>query len=93
MVDSLQPGKLFLHQGAHLGLLYHDNLAAPLEPGQTVKGFVRLINANGKIDLRLDAAGYKRVLPLKSLIVKALEENGDWVMIHRERTADVYKGA
>jgi hypothetical protein len=24
---------------------------------------------------------------------EALEENGDWVMIHRERTADVYKGA
>jgi hypothetical protein len=23
---------------------------------------------------------------------EALEENGDWVMIHRERTADVYKG-
>ena len=62
-------------EGAHLGLLYHDNLAAPLEPGQSVKGFVRLINPGGKIDLRLDAAGYKRVLPLKSLIVQALEEN------------------
>jgi len=24
---------------------------------------------------------------------EALEENGDWVMIHRERTPDVYKGA
>ena len=24
---------------------------------------------------------------------EALEEHGDWVMIHRERTADVYKGA
>ena len=63
-------------EGAHLGLLYHDNLAAPLELGQSIKGFIRLINANGKIDLRLDAAGYKRVLPLKSLIVRALEENG-----------------
>ncbi|MCU1265755.1 MAG: hypothetical protein JWM21_2073 [Acidobacteria bacterium] len=24
---------------------------------------------------------------------EALEENGDWVMVHRERTPDVYKGA
>ncbi|MGH9970765.1 MAG: hypothetical protein ACREBG_23645 [Pyrinomonadaceae bacterium] len=27
------------------------------------------------------------------LAIEALEENGDWVMIHRERTPDVYKGA
>lgn len=63
-------------EGAHLGLLYHDNLAAPLAAGQRLQGFIRLINEQGKIDLRLDAAGYKRVLPLKLNIVQALEANG-----------------
>jgi predicted RNA-binding protein (virulence factor B family) len=63
-------------EGKHLGLLYHDNLAAPLASGTRLQGFIRLINEQGKIDLRLDAAGYKRVLPLKLAIVHALVAGG-----------------
>jgi len=63
-------------ENAHRGLLYHDNLAAPLMIGQKLKGFVREVRPNGKIDLRLDASGYKRVLPLQLQIVQALQRNG-----------------
>ncbi len=63
-------------ENAHRGLLYHDNLAAPLLPGQKVKGFVRTVHPNGKIDLRLDPSGYKRVAPLRDQIVEALEAGG-----------------
>lgn len=63
-------------ENAHRGLLYRDNLSAPLEIGQRIKGFVRAVRENGKIDLRLDASGYKRVQPLKVQIVQALEQNG-----------------
>jgi predicted RNA-binding protein (virulence factor B family) len=63
-------------ENAHRGLLYHDNLAAPLLTGQKLKGFVRAIRPDGKIDLRLDASGYKRVAPLIDQIVQALEQNG-----------------
>ena len=59
-----------------LGLLYHDKLAAPLEVGQRVKGFVRTVRPNGKLDLSLDAAGYRRVAPLREQIVAALEQAG-----------------
>jgi predicted RNA-binding protein (virulence factor B family) len=62
-------------ENAHRGLLYHDNLAAPLLPGQKLKGFVRTVRPNGKIDLRLDASGYKRVTPLADQIVQALQSN------------------
>ena len=61
--------------GAHRGLLYHDNLSAPLEVGQKMKAFVRTVRPGGKIDLRLDASGYKRVAPLKDQIIEALEKN------------------
>ncbi|HMJ92398.1 MAG TPA: S1-like domain-containing RNA-binding protein [Candidatus Acidoferrum sp.] len=63
-------------ENAHRGLLYRDNLSAPLDVGQKTKGFVRAVKPNGKIDLRLDASGYKRVLPLQVQIVSALERNG-----------------
>jgi len=63
-------------ENAHRGLLYHDNLAAPLAPGQKLKGFVRTVRPGGKIDLSLDASGYRRVAPLTDQIVQALERNG-----------------
>jgi predicted RNA-binding protein (virulence factor B family) len=62
-------------ENAHRGLLYHDNLAAPLVTGQKLKGFVRTVRPGGKIDLRLDASGYKRVAALTDQIVQALENN------------------
>ncbi len=58
------------------GLLYHDKLAVPLTIGQKVRGFVRTVRHGGKLDLSLDAAGYKRVAPLKEQIVDLLEVQG-----------------
>jgi hypothetical protein len=63
-------------ENAHRGLLYHDNLSAPLKTGQKLAGFIRKLRPAGKIDLCLDASGYKRVAPLKEQIVQALERNG-----------------
>lgn len=66
-------------ENAHSGLLYHNNLAAPLATGQLLKGFVRTVRPSGKIDLSLDASGYKRVALLTDQIVQALENNGGWL--------------
>jgi uncharacterized protein len=61
-------------ENAHRGLLYHATGAA-LVPGQKVQGFVRKLRADGKIDLSLDAAGYKRVAPVTDQILLALQAN------------------
>ncbi len=63
-------------ENAHRGLLYQSQLATPLKIGAKLKGFVREVRAGGKIDLSLDAAGYKRVAPLTNLIVSALQISG-----------------
>jgi hypothetical protein len=62
-------------ENAHCGLLYKNNLAAALKVGEKLKGFVRTMRAGGKIDLSLDASGYKRVEPLTNQIVEALKGN------------------
>ena len=63
-------------ENAHRGLLYHSNLGAPLTIGQKIQGYVRKVRPDGKIDLSLDAAGYKRVAPLTDQILTALQANG-----------------
>ena len=61
---------------AYPGLLYHDKLSSMLAVGEKLKGFVRAIRPNGKMDLSLDASGYKRVAGLTSRILESLERNG-----------------
>lgn len=46
---------------AHRGLLYHSDLSSPLGVGQKLDGYVSAMREDGKIDLRLDRAGYQRI--------------------------------
>jgi uncharacterized protein len=65
-----------LVEGRHTGLLYHDGITVPVAIGQKLKGFVRALRPDGKIDLCLEPAGYRRVAPLALKIVQALERHG-----------------
>lgn len=78
-------------ENAHRGLLYHDKLAAPLEPGQKLKGFVRTVRPNGKIDLSLDVSGYKRVAPLTHKIVSELESHGGKLAFDDDSTPEAIR--
>ena len=69
-------GYKVLVEGLHPGLLYHDSITAPVAIGQKLRGFVRAVRPDGKIDLSLHDAGYRRVAPLALRIVQALERGG-----------------
>jgi predicted RNA-binding protein (virulence factor B family) len=58
------------------GLLYHTELSGPLRIGDSLQGYVRAVRPDGKIDLRLDPAGYGRVAPLAHRIIQAAERAG-----------------
>ena len=62
--------------GTHLGLLYRNEVPGDLAPGQALDGYVRAVREDGKIDLSLNASGYRRVLPLKETILEALAKAG-----------------
>ena len=78
-------------ESAHLGLLFHNNLSAPLEAGQKLKGFVRAVRPGGKIDLSLDASGYKRVASLTDQIVEKLKKNGGQLEFDDDSSPDAIR--
>ena len=67
---------------AHTGLLYRAELAAPLTIGQALRGFIRTLRPDGKIDLGLDPAGHLRIAPLGQRIIAALEASGGQLPYH-----------
>src|ERR1700761_7104228 len=80
-VDLLITGKTPLGYNAivdsdRLGLLYHNTLGIPLTIGQKLKGFIRTVREDGRLDLSLDRSGYQRVVPVKQQILAALKKNG-----------------
>ena len=76
IVDKTPLGYNALVEREHMGLLFANNISSSLEVGQQLKGFVRAVHPDGKIDLNLDASGYKRVAPLADQIIEALKQNG-----------------
>ena len=54
------------------GLLYRTELGIIPQIGEKFEGYIREVRPDGKIDLRLDAQGYERVLPLADEILRVL---------------------
>ena len=93
-VNFLMTGRTLLGynaivENAHRGLLYHDSLSAPLQTGQKLKGLIRALRPGGKLDLSLDATGYKRVAPFTERIVQALERNGGHLAFDDDSSPEV----
>ena len=93
IVERTDLGFKALVEGKHLGLLYHDGLSIPVAKGMELKGFVRAVRPDGKIDLVLDQPGFRRVAPVASSIVQALERNGGRLEIDDDSSPEVIREA
>uniref|UniRef100_UPI00404A631C CvfB family protein n=1 Tax=Flavobacterium sp. TaxID=239 RepID=UPI00404A631C len=45
----------------HKGLIYHNEIFQPVRPGDVMKGFIKTIRPDGKIDVSLEKLGLERI--------------------------------
>lgn len=87
LYDEGQPVSLLVYEktplgynaiinNSHRGLIYNNDVNAPLRRGQQLEGFIRTVHEDGKIDLALDRSGYGRVVSLADAIMDSLKANG-----------------
>ncbi len=77
LVASKSPiGYNLIINNAHRGLIYQTDVPGTLKVGQKAEGYVRAIRPDGKIDLALGRAGYRRIGPLTEQIVQILASSG-----------------
>lgn len=62
--------------GSHLGMLFKSDLIQPLKVGQRVKGFIKAVRPDGRIDLALQPVGRQAHDDLLEHILQHLEESG-----------------
>jgi predicted RNA-binding protein (virulence factor B family) len=83
LVASKSPlGYNMIVNDAHRGLLYDTDVPAPLKVGQRVEGYVRSIRPDGKIDLALGRAGYRRIASVSDKIMEVLTARGGRLPYH-----------
>ncbi len=63
----------------HLGLVYADEIFQKLTPGDQLKGYVKKVRPDGKIDLTLQKHGFRGIEPNAAQILKELEANGGFI--------------
>jgi predicted RNA-binding protein (virulence factor B family) len=77
---------------AHWGLIHNSDLFRNVEPGQSLRGFVKKMRDDSLIDLALQAPGYGSVGPVADALLAALEEEGGFLPV-TDKTApeEIYR--
>ena len=80
-VDLMAYGKTDLGykaivNGSHSGLIFANDVFQPLQPGETLRGYVATVREDGKLDLTLHAPGRARVDDLQGQILAELKARG-----------------
>jgi len=77
----------------HLGLVYANQIFQDIRPGQAMKGYIAQVREDGKIDLRLQKAGYENVIDdFARKLIEVLKENDEYLPLTDKSSPDeIYK--
>lgn len=67
-------GYAVIINNAHWGLIYDNEIFQPLRLGQKLKGFIKTVREDDKIDVSLQPAGYAKIEGLAGLILEKLKD-------------------
>ncbi len=65
----------------HWGMIYSNEVFHPLAKGLRIKGYIRKVREDDKIDLSIQKPGYDRIEEISSLLLKKLNENQGFLKI------------
>ena len=66
----------------HWGLVYHSEVFQRLEKGEHLKGYIKEVREDEKIDVSLTPLGYKKVEGIAKTILDSLKAQGGYVAVH-----------
>ncbi|MCK8520375.1 S1-like domain-containing RNA-binding protein [Aquimarina sp. D1M17] len=75
----------------HLGLVYSDEIFQKITSGDQIKGYVKKVRPDGKIDLTLQRHGYRGIEPNAQQILKELEASGGFIDLNDKSDPDDIK--
>jgi uncharacterized protein len=89
LVSHTDLGYNAIIDGARWGVLYNNEVFQELRQGDHVKGYIRKLREDGKIDLSLQKQGYSNVADVTTTIVEILRARGGFINVTDKSTPDV----
>ena len=84
-------GYVMIINGKHTGLVHANEVYRSLEVGDKLKGFIKTIRPDNKIDIVLDKPGYERVEKEEEKILRLLKAHKGFLPYHDKSTPeDIY---
>ncbi|GGO86768.1 GntR family transcriptional regulator [Marinobacterium nitratireducens] len=74
--------------GQHWGLIHQSDLFRRVHFGQQIRGYVKRVRPDGKLDLCLDQPGYNKVDGLAGQILERLRVEGGFIAAHDKTDPD-----
>ena len=75
----------------HSGLIFNEDIFKDISIGDQLKGYVKKIRHNNKLDIVLEQIGYRSIEPNAELILKELEDNSGYLNLNDKSDPDTIK--
>lgn len=72
----------------HWGLIYANEVFQRLHKGKKLKGYIKQVREDGRIDLTLSRAGKGKVIDFSQKLIAHLEENNGYSPLHDKSTPE-----
>lgn len=83
LVAEISPlGRKVIINNKHWGLVYTADIFQPLHYGKTLRGYIKTLRDDGKIDVVLGKSGQEHVHQLAQKILEKLQKSGGFIPLH-----------
>jgi len=79
--DKTDMGYKAVVNGTHWGMIYKNEVFQKLEIGQQLKGYIKKIREDHKIDLILQKTGYQRIDTVSKAVLKTIKDHGGRIAV------------
>ncbi len=78
-------------ENQYVGLVFESDVFQPLAIGQRLKGFIKKVRTDNKVDVALQPIGASMLEPTADLIYRKLVENGGFLSLHDKSSPEEIK--
>lgn len=82
IADEVEIGYKVIVNNLHWGMVYHNEVFTRLEKGQHLKGYIKEIREDEKIDVSLTPLGYQKIGGITGIILDTLKAQGGYIAVH-----------
>ncbi|MCK5169892.1 MAG: GntR family transcriptional regulator [Bacteroidales bacterium] len=92
LYDLTELGMNAIVNNLYKGLIFNSDIHKDIKPGDKIKGYVKQVREDGKIDLLLEPLGYKNSIDkYTEIILSAIKENDGLLNLTDKSTAEEVK--